>query len=336
MRVLGVLVFVTTFVLVGALFFGQRVVFDDTIRISAKRISADPRAYLAANAAEDIQPSAEKEIIWADPASRSVTPVSIVYLHGFSATMEEIRPLPESVAQALGANVFFTHLTGHGRGGAALAEATVNDWINDTAEALEIGHALGERVLIIASSTGGTLAALAAEHPKLKDRMDGVVFISPNFGFRTAGADLLTAPFAQTFVPAVFGEEQSWSPTSKEHARWWMTSYPTRTAFPVAATVKAANAAPYDDVTIPALFVFPDADEVGDQRATRRIAGRWGGAVDFVAVERGATNDPSAHVIADQIMSPGMTSLLSEKIVTWARKSLQARGDRLASIGADG
>ncbi len=322
MRILGAFVFVATIALVGALFFGPRVVLDDTIRISSSQIGADPGAYLAARAEEGVRPGAEKEIVWADPVNRTVTPVAVVYLHGFSATKEEIRPLPDEVARALGANVFFTRLTGHGRDGAALAEATANDWLNDTAEALAIGRALGEKVLVISTSTGGTLAALAAEHPELKGQMDGVVFISPNFGVRTAGAELLTAPFAETFVPAIFGEERSWRPENAEHERWWTTSYPTRAVFPVAATVKAAKAAAYQDVRVPALFVFSDADRVVDHRVTRRVAGRWGGGAELVPVTLGASDDPDAHVIAGRILSPGMTAELSARIVAWARATL--------------
>jgi esterase/lipase len=322
MRIFASIVFVVTAVLVGALFFGPRAAFDDTIHISTAQIAADPAAWLDAGAADGVRPGAEKEIVWANPATRAATPVSIVYLHGFSATKEEVRPLPDAVARALGANVFYTRLTGHGRDGAALAEATANDWINDTAEALEIGRAIGDRVLVIATSTGGALAALAAEHPKLRDKIDGVVFISPNFSVKAAGAELLTAPFAETFIPAIFGEERSNAPKNAEHARWWTTTYPMRAVFPMAAAVKAAKAADYGDVTIPALFLFAEADQVVDHSATRRVAGRWGGAVEIASVTPGPRDDPSAHVIAGRILSPGLTPELTEKIITWARASM--------------
>ena len=53
----------------------------------------------------DIRPGAEKQMIWFDPATKSKQPYSIVYLHGFSATLEEIRPVPDILAQALQANI---------------------------------------------------------------------------------------------------------------------------------------------------------------------------------------------------------------------------------------
>ena len=59
-----------------------------------------------------------------------------------------MRPLPDKVAAALGANLFYTRLTGHGQDGAAMAEGSVNAWINDYAEAMAIGRAIGGKVEI--------------------------------------------------------------------------------------------------------------------------------------------------------------------------------------------
>lgn len=61
----------------------------------------------------------EKRIIWAQaPAAK--TTYCVLYIHGFSATGEELRPLPDMIAQGLGANIYFTCLTGHGQNGDAM------------------------------------------------------------------------------------------------------------------------------------------------------------------------------------------------------------------------
>ena len=106
---------------------GPRVKVDATLR--AVDLPEDLDRYLAASEAQfaDIVPNTEKAIIWAG-ASHVKTPVSVVYLHGFSATRQEVVPLADIVAAELGANLFYTRLTGHGRSGEAMAEATVNDW----------------------------------------------------------------------------------------------------------------------------------------------------------------------------------------------------------------
>ena len=60
----------------------------------------------AERAYSDTKPSLEKRIIWANDGKEK-TPLSVVYLHGFSAASEEIRPVPDLVASALDSNLFF-------------------------------------------------------------------------------------------------------------------------------------------------------------------------------------------------------------------------------------
>ena len=98
-------------------------------------------AFLAAREAAvgDIRLGAEKRVHWYGLAEVP-TDMAVVYLHGFSSSAEELRPVPDRVAAALGANLVFTRLSGHGRDGTALADVTVGDWMHDVAEALEIGQ----------------------------------------------------------------------------------------------------------------------------------------------------------------------------------------------------
>ena len=75
----------------------------------------------------DIVPGAEKTIVWAH-ADRRRTPLSIIYLHGYTATRQEVAPLCDRLAAALGANLYYARLTGHGRSPAALGDAEADDW----------------------------------------------------------------------------------------------------------------------------------------------------------------------------------------------------------------
>ncbi|HEV8034541.1 MAG TPA: alpha/beta hydrolase, partial [Yoonia sp.] len=75
----------------------------------------------------NLRAGCEKQIIWArTPATR--TQMAVLYVHGFSATGQELRPLPDLVAKALGANLHFTRLTGHGQNSDAMGQATLADW----------------------------------------------------------------------------------------------------------------------------------------------------------------------------------------------------------------
>ena len=82
---------------------GPRVPAETTIH--PVNLPDDLEGYLKASEARftDIVPNTEKTIIWANPAQKQKTPVSIIYLHGFSATRQETAPLSDMVAQQLGA-----------------------------------------------------------------------------------------------------------------------------------------------------------------------------------------------------------------------------------------
>ena len=104
----------------------------------------------------DLRPGLEKSIIWAGKPNHR-TRYAIVYIHGFSASKEELRPVPDLIAAHLGANIFYSRLTGHGRTAEAMREANVSAWNQDLAEAFEIGTMIGDQVIILSCSTGGTL-----------------------------------------------------------------------------------------------------------------------------------------------------------------------------------
>ena len=65
-----------------------------------------------------------------------------------------------------------------------MAEGSVNAWINDYAEAIAIGRAIGDKVVVIGTSTGASLATWAASQPDLRDDVATIIAISPNMGCR--------------------------------------------------------------------------------------------------------------------------------------------------------
>ena len=123
-RVTIVIVVVVFAVLAFAL--GPRAAADTTLRFDPAVLGPDAEAYLARREAgvAGIRPGLQKEIVWADPASKAKTSIAIVYVHGFSASKGEMRPLPDRVASALRANLYFTRLTGHGQDGVAMAQGS--------------------------------------------------------------------------------------------------------------------------------------------------------------------------------------------------------------------
>lgn len=304
-----------------ALWFGvPRTGLDRNIAFSETDIPADPEAWIAQReqAFSDIRPGDGKRIIWAG-AKGVKTPLAIVYVHGFSASPAEIRPVPDEVAKALGANLFFTRLAGHGRDGAALAGASAEDWLFDMAEAMAVGRRLGERVVVIGTSTGGTLAALAATDPALNAGLAGTVLISPNFGVHGAAQWILDAPFVEHWGAAVAGETRAFTPLNAEQGKHWTTEYPTAALFPMARLIRAARGADYAQARTPLLVLYAPADQVIDPARIPPVVEAWGGPTQVEPREMQGDDDPFAHVIAGDIMSPGQTEETIRIITDWAR-----------------
>ena len=305
----------------AALAFGPREPVDRSISFEAAALPADLDAWLAERegGVPALREAARKRIVWAGEAGEP-TPFSIVYRHGFSASAGEMRRVPNLVAQALGANLFFTRLTGHGRDGAAMAEASAGDWIEDTAEALAIGRRIGERLVVIGTSTGGTLAALAALDDDLAEGLAGVVFVSPNFRIANPGAPLLTLPWAREWLPALLGEERGFEPVNESHAAHWTIRYPTVAVLPMAALVAHVRGLDPNRSAVPALFLWSEHDAVVSPSATARMAAEWGGPSEALPVVLGPGDDPFGHVLAGDILSPGMTDDMATLIAEWAER----------------
>lgn len=267
----------------------------------------------------DITPGVEKRVMWRPGFVERRTPVSLLYVHGFSATSEEIRPVPDQVAEALGANLVFTRLQGHGRGGASLAQADVAGWMADLAEGLAAARAVGDRVVVMATSTGATLTAAALLDPDLSAGVAAVILISPNFGLSDPAAPLLTLPGARYWLPLVAGRDYGHAPDNPEQARYWTTRYPTEALLPMAALVQKVTGLDFANSRVPALFWLSDEDQVVRPEITRRIAARWGGPARVQAVRMGPQDDPASHVVAGAILSPDQTESAVLGMVDWLR-----------------
>lgn len=307
--------------IVAALFvIGPYEPVDLEVQFDEAAIGPDPDAYLAQREAvfDDLIEGTEKQIVWAGEAGQK-THLSVVYIHGFSASHQEISPVQQRVAEGLGANLYNTRLAGHGRSSEAMKGPTVNDWMVDFAEAMAIGRAIGDEVLIIATSTGGTIAALGMFDEAASRGVKGITFISPNFGINHSAAPLLTFPAARHWVPLLTGATRGFTPMNDAQAKYWTESYPTTALMPMAAMVKVAANSGYGIVDVPALFIYAKEDQVVSADATEAVAANWGGIVHRHVVDPAPGLDPMGHVLAGDIVSPNGTDPTVAKILDWAR-----------------
>jgi esterase/lipase len=264
----------------------------------------------------DIKPGNAKGIAWAGaPGQR--TPWSVVYIHGFSASRLETAPLTDLVAKALGANVFYTRLTGHGRPGAAMGEATAQDWLADAQEALQIGRTLGARVLIISCSTGSTLATWLATNGETR-QVAGHVFVSPNFGPKDKRAEIINGPWGHKIAYAIQGDIRGGPPDSQAEGGAWTSSYPTRGLFPMMALVKAVRDSDLSTFQTPVLVLYSEKDETVDPAETQAAFTRIGAPLKSIEVVN-YSDSKGQHVLAGNIRAPNATAPMAATIVKWVQ-----------------
>jgi pimeloyl-ACP methyl ester carboxylesterase len=282
-------------------------------------VTDNPAALLAeqeaaVDAALGIIGGAEKRIVWAsEPGVRSE--LVIIYLHGFSATRQEIAPVPEQVAAALGANLFETRLAGHGLEAGPLTDVSAEAWLEDGAEALAVGRALGERLVLMGTSTGATLALALAGHPDFA-AVDALVMLSPNFGPAAAGSGLATGPFGPQLVRLLTGEYREWVPANERQGRYWSTRYPNTSLVEMMRLVDLAQRQTEAAQVSRAMLIYSPQDQVVSVERLRDGFARLPAAEKQVLeIEKGG--GPSNHVLAGDILAPENNALTSERIVAF-------------------
>ena len=287
---------------------------------NAGSVGSDLDAHFAQTEAGfgDITPGVEKRIIWAG-APGAQTEWSVVYVHGFSATSEEIRPVPDMVADALGANLIYTRLQGHGRGPDAMATGTVQGWVNDFAESMEAARIAGKRILVISTSTGGTLVSAMAQDTQVMEGAEGLIFVSPNYGLNNPMAKLLSWPAARYWLPPLAGARRSFEPQNEAHGTYWTTEYDSVAVMPMVALIDAVADMDHSAHTLPALFWFASDDQVVRPNITARVAGQWGAETTVVNPVMGPSDDPQSHVIAGDVISPGQTDAAAQGMIAWVQ-----------------
>ena len=259
-------------------------------------------------------PDTEKRVTWyGEPGER--TAWVVVSLHGFSATRQETAPLAERVATALAANLFETRLSGHGRAQQPMHAVRAEDWLADAAEALAIGARLGEKIVVIGTSTGGTLALAMSDHDTFAAVSD-LVLISPNLQPRDGKAEWLTRPAGPLIAKLVNGDTRSWEAHNEQQARYWSTSYPIDAAVEVMRLVDSVQSRLPMKLGQDLLVLQSPDDKVVSPEATRQAFERIN-APRKRLIEIEYAEDPSNHVLAGDILAPASTDRIAAEIVTF-------------------
>jgi alpha-beta hydrolase superfamily lysophospholipase len=225
--------------------------------------------------------------------------------------------VPEQVAVALGANLFETRLAGHGLEQDALVGMSAEQWLEDGSEALAVGKALGERLILMGTSTGATLALSLAQHPQFS-AVEALILLSPNFGPSARGSGLATGPMGPQLIRLMAGEYREWEPSNERQGRYWHTRYPTTAAIELMRLVDLAVAETAAARVPKAMLIYSPNDQVVSvKRLLRGFERLPAGEKAVHQILSGG--GPSNHVLAGDILAPENNLTTSAMITSFLR-----------------
>jgi esterase/lipase len=132
----------------------------------------------------NLKSSARASIVWADTARKKKTEFALVYLHGFKACHPEGHPIHREVARYFGWNLYLSRLEGHGldvkKPLAGLKPASL---LRSALKSIAVGEKLGKKVILMGTSTGGSLSLYLAGNPKRNSSIKALLLYSPLIEF---------------------------------------------------------------------------------------------------------------------------------------------------------
>jgi len=170
-----------------------------------------------------LKPDNQARIVWAD-STQQMTEYAIVYLHGFSASQMEGNPVHSDIAKKFGCNLYLSRLSDHGIDTSeALLQLTGDRLWESAKKALSVGKSLGNKVILMSTSTGGTLALmLAAYYPK---DVYALVNMSPNIAIKAPTSRLLNDPWGLQISRLVMGSIYNHIDYDSSGSVYWNNKY---------------------------------------------------------------------------------------------------------------
>ena len=263
-----------------------------------------------------LKPDNEARIIWHNDTLKQQTEYAVVYLHGFSASQEEGDPVHVEFARAFGCNLYLSRLASHGIDTIdAMVNLKAQDLWNSAKEAYAIGKQLGKKVIILATSTGGTLALkLAAEYPDITS----LILLSPNISINDPNAWLLNNPWGLQIARLIKGKYNTSDDTTAIYKKYWYSKYRMESAVELEELLETTmKASLFEKVRQPTLLLYyfldeEHQDDVVKVSAMKRMFRQLGTPPEMK--REIATTHTGDHVIGSYIKSKDIETVKNECI----------------------
>jgi alpha-beta hydrolase superfamily lysophospholipase len=261
----------------------------------------------------------ESRIIWANDSIKERTGYCLLYLHGFSASWYEGYPVHIAFAKHFGFNAYLPRLASHGIiTDEALIDMTPDRLWESAKQDLMIARSLGKKVIIMATSSGGTLALkLAADFPEY---VDAQILFSPNVRINNKLAFLLSGPWGLQIARSVYDGKYrvtSEDSTSLECQYWYCRYRLESTVYLQQLLDATMTDETFSRITAPVFlgYYYKDKDNQDDVvkvDAMLKMFRHLGTPVDEKV--QVAFPDAGTHVIASELFSKSVEKVLDETI----------------------
>jgi esterase/lipase len=297
------------FLLIGGIYFlgpsPDRPVYDATLPQIPSDAAALERYIQTKESQHTIKPGNEAQIVWFD-SRKQKTKYAIVYLHGFSASQMEGDPTHRKIAAEYGCNLFLSRLADHGVDTTeSLLLYTADPAWNSAKEALAIGKKRGVKVIVMSTSTGGTLALkLAAEYP---NDVHALINLSPNIAINHPAAFILNDPWGLQIARMVMGGNYRSTDANEEKSQYWNNKYRLESTVQLQELVESAmTKETFKKITQPSLTLYYYKDEEHQDPEVKVSAmlemNKQLATPDSLKVEKAIPN-AGAHVIGGSLVS---------------------------------
>ena len=210
----------------------------------------------------DIKPDNQARIVWGNDSNKQKTEYSIVYLHGFTASQAEGEPTHRNLAKKFACNLYLARLAEHGIDTTEpMQRLTVENYWQSVKEALAIGKRLGNKVIVMGTSTGGSLSLkLAAEYKDIY----ALILLSPNIEINDDNAWILNNPWGLQLARLILGSDYIESKDTRPiYKQYWSGRYRVEAAVALQEFLETTmTEETFKKVTQPVLMLYYYKDEI--------------------------------------------------------------------------
>lgn len=311
----GILIFFSLIViLVLAFLLGPKPDKPDYSKLSIPQYSNDLKSVedsiRLSESTFQIKADNESRIVWFKPYEK--TEYSIVYLHGNAASHEEGDPIHEALAHRYGCNLFLARLSDHGLlSEEPMLDINAQEWMQSTLDALMIGHKIGNKVIVVSTSTGSTLALYLSS--RFPDLIDGHILLSPNIDLYDPRSSILSMPWGVHIARQITGSGYYGWKAPGAAQQYWYTNYRVEGLCALKTMINhTMNKSTFEYVTDPLIMLYYYRDEEHQDKivsVSRMLEMYDQLGTDIDQKKQVQLHDANTHIIGSDIFNDNLAEL---------------------------